>query len=101
MVKVVDRSPEEVAKIESIGRVTGRLVDILNKHFGERFSATPTTKSPYINVKDSVSRDRAFEIDAGHNQIEVYSPKYFDDAVKLAALYEVSEKAEFTVRRDY
>jgi len=102
MVKVVERTPEEIAEMNRVDK----LVKIVEENFGGKFLVN---RGLYVNVFTVKLAERGGKpydfspiyVSLRHNLINLDSAEYFDDAVRLAELYEASGEPEFTVKRNY
>ena len=103
MVKIVDKSPEEVEREQR----TRRLSDIAHECLREAMPNIRLTRSPFgFSVAHQAGHSDCIYMDADKNAIKMNYlpggyPNVFDAVVKLAERYEVEFGGEFTIKREY
>ena len=99
MVKVVDRTPDEIAQRGRSNKLARIAEDTFRARVDGSLSHTIFRVCPFIH--QDVDRDLGFDVYPTDQLIRVYSPEQLDSAVRLATRYEESGEPEFTVQREY
>ena len=91
MVKVVDRTPDEIAQRGRSNKLARIAEDTFRARVDGSLSHTIFRVCPFIH--QDVNRDLEL--------IRVYFPEQLDSAARLAKRYEELGEPEFTVKKDY
>ncbi len=96
MVKVIDLSPEEIAREERLSKLAKMAKEVV-----PHVKQVRAWGGYYIDLDFGDTGRSEISVRLNANTINVNSPKYFDDAMKLAKSYERFEEPEFTLKCNY
>ena len=99
MVKVVDRTPDEIAQRGRSNKLARIAEDTFRARVDGSLNSNIFRVCPFIH--QDVNRDLGFDVYPTDQLIRVYFPEQLDSAARLAKRYEELGEPEFTVKKDY